>query len=70
MAKAKKMLADAGVKPGDYTIKLMPVPYGSVWDRMAEYTKQQIEQLGFKVVDRGDRCRAGGPRSSPTGTST
>jgi len=50
MAKAKKMLADAGVKPGDYTIKVLPIPYGSVWDRLAEYTKQQLEQLGFKVT--------------------
>jgi peptide/nickel transport system substrate-binding protein len=50
MAKAKKMLADAGVKASEYSIKLMPIPYGSVWDRMAEYTKQQLEQLGFKVA--------------------
>jgi peptide/nickel transport system substrate-binding protein len=50
LPKAKKMLADAGVKASDYSIKLMPVPYGSVWDRMAEYTKQQLEQLGFKVT--------------------
>ncbi len=49
MAKAKKMLADAGVKPASYSIRLMPVPYGSTWDRLAEYTKQQLEQLGFNV---------------------
>jgi len=55
MAKAKKMLADAGVKPGNYTIKLMPLPYGAVWDRLSEYTKQQLEQLGFKVtIDAAD----------------
>ena len=58
MAKAKKMLADAGVKPSDYTIHLLPVPYGSLWDRLAEYTKQQLEQLGFKVVI--DATDAGG----------
>ncbi|WP_197034990.1 ABC transporter substrate-binding protein [Herbaspirillum sp. RV1423] len=50
MAKAKKMLADAGIKPGDYSIKVLPIPYGSVWDRLAEYTKQQLEQLGFRVA--------------------
>ena len=33
-----------------YSIRLMPVPYGSIWDRVAEYTKQQLEQLGFKVT--------------------
>jgi peptide/nickel transport system substrate-binding protein len=50
MPLAKKMIADAGIKPGDYTLRMLPVPYGSVWDRLAEYTKQQMEQLGFKVV--------------------
>jgi peptide/nickel transport system substrate-binding protein len=58
MAKAKKMLADSGLKPGDYTIHVLPVPYGSLWDRLAEYTKQQFEQLGFKVVI--DSTDAGG----------
>ena len=50
MALAKKMIAEAGVKPGDFTLRMLPVPYGSTWDRLAEYTKQQMEQLGFKVV--------------------
>ncbi len=50
MAKAKKMLADAGIKPSEYPIRVLPVPYGSVWDRAAEYAKQQLEQLGFKVT--------------------
>jgi peptide/nickel transport system substrate-binding protein len=58
MAKAKKMLADSGIKPGDYTIHVLPIPYGSLWDRLAEYTKQQFEQLGFKVVI--DSTDAGG----------
>jgi peptide/nickel transport system substrate-binding protein len=49
MAKAKKMLVDAGIKPAEHTIRVLPVPYGSVWDRVAEYAKQQLEQLGFKV---------------------
>ena len=58
MVLAKKMLADSGIKPGDYTIHVLPVPYGSLWDRLAEYTKQQFEQLGFKVVI--DATDAGG----------
>jgi peptide/nickel transport system substrate-binding protein len=53
LPKAKKLLANAGIKPGDYTIRLMPLPYGAAWDRMSEYIKQQIEQLGFKVVIQG-----------------
>lgn len=53
MAKAKKLLADAGINPGDYSVKLMPLPYGAAWDRMAEYIKQQISQLGFKIDIQG-----------------
>ncbi len=40
----------------------MPIPYGTQWDRMAEYVKQQLEQLGFKVdiraVDAGGWSQA------------
>jgi len=55
MDKAKKMLAAAGIKPAEFSIKFMPVPYGSVWDRLAEYAKQQMEQLGFRVsIDATD----------------
>ena len=53
MAKAKKLLADAKVNPADYSIRLMPLPYGAAWDRMAEYIKQQIAQLGFKIAITG-----------------
>jgi peptide/nickel transport system substrate-binding protein len=53
MAKAKKLLADAGINPGDYSVNLMPLPYGAAWDRMAEYIKQQIAQLGFKINIQG-----------------
>lgn len=53
LEKAKKILADAEIKPQDYTIRLMPLPYGAMWDRMAEYITQQIEQLGFNVTIQG-----------------
>ena len=50
MQAARKTLEKAGVQPSQYTLRILPIPYGSVWDRLAEYTKQQLEQLGFKVV--------------------
>ncbi|MDF1585534.1 ABC transporter substrate-binding protein [Marinimicrococcus flavescens] len=53
MAKAKALLDEAGVKPAEHTVRLMPIPYGSQWDRLAEYVKQQVEQLGFKVSIQG-----------------
>lgn len=62
MAKAKKLIADSGVKPQDLVVKLMPIPYGSQWDRLSEYVKQQLEQIGFKVqiqsVDAGGWAQA------------
>ena len=48
--KAKELIAAAGVNPGDYNIRLMGLPYGSQWDRLAEYVKQQLEQLGFNIT--------------------
>ncbi len=62
LAKAKELIAQSGVKPQEHTIRLMPIPYGTQWDRMAEYVKQQLEQLGFKVdiraVDAGGWSQA------------
>ncbi|WP_246215679.1 ABC transporter substrate-binding protein [Microvirga makkahensis] len=59
---AKKLIAESGIKPQEHTIRLMPIPYGSQWDRMAEYVRQQLEQLGFKVniqaVDAGGWSQA------------
>jgi len=49
MKKARALIKESGIQPGDYTIRQLSFPYGSTWDRLGEYTKQALEQLGFKV---------------------
>lgn len=49
MKKARKLIEESGINPGDYTINMLSYPYGSTWERLDEYTKQALEQLGFKV---------------------
>jgi peptide/nickel transport system substrate-binding protein len=60
--KAKALIAESGVNVGAAPIRLMPMPYGSQWDRLAEYMKQQLEQIGFQVtiqsVDAGGWSQA------------
>lgn len=55
--KARELIKESGVDVGAHPIKIMGMPYGSAWDRLGEYTKQSLEQLGFKVelaaVDAG-----------------
>ena len=57
MKKARDLIKESGVNVGARTIRLLSFPYGSAWDRLGEYTKQSLEQLGFKVdivsVDAG-----------------
>jgi peptide/nickel transport system substrate-binding protein len=31
-------------------LKLMPLPYGEVWTRLAEYARQQFQQIGVQVT--------------------
>lgn len=52
MDKAKALIAESGVAPGDHTIEIMGIPYGSQWDRLTEYTAQQLQDLGFKTTIR------------------
>ncbi|OZI46347.1 peptide ABC transporter substrate-binding protein [Bordetella genomosp. 5] len=49
MKKARALIKESGINPGDYTIRQLGLPYGSTWERLDEYTKQVLEQLGFKV---------------------
>lgn len=49
MKKAQALMKESGVKAGDYTIRQLGFPYGSTWNRLDEYTRQVLEQLGFKV---------------------
>ena len=49
MKQARALIKESGINPQDYTIRQLGFPYGSSWDRLGEYTKQSLEQLGFKV---------------------
>ncbi|WPB55146.1 ABC transporter substrate-binding protein [Xylophilus sp. GOD-11R] len=45
--KARKLIAASGYK-GE-TIKLLPLPYGETWQRMAEITRLNLQEVGIKV---------------------
>ncbi len=49
LKKARDLIKESGVDVGASTVKILSFPYGSAWDRLAEYTKQSLEQVGFKV---------------------
>lgn len=59
--KAIALLDEMGLKPDGSkiraTLRMMPIPYGEVWQRQAEYVRQQLLQVGIKVnmenVDAG-----------------
>lgn len=57
LKKARALIQESGVNVGATPVKILAFPYGSAWDRLGEYTKQSLEQLGFKVqidpVDAG-----------------
>lgn len=50
LKKARALIQESGVNVGATTVRLLSFPYGSTWDRLAEYTKQSLEQIGFKVT--------------------
>ncbi len=49
MKKAMALVKESGLNPADYTIRHLSFPYGSTWTRLDEFTRQTLEQLGFKV---------------------
>ncbi|MFF7709634.1 ABC transporter substrate-binding protein [Pseudomonas sp. NPDC007930] len=49
LKKAKALIAESGVDVSQYPVKILDYPYGSAWSRLAEYTRQSLQQLGFKV---------------------
>ncbi|WP_029030290.1 ABC transporter substrate-binding protein [Salinarimonas rosea] len=50
---AKRLVEEAGLDAQAHPVRLMPLPYGSQWDRLAEYVKQQLEDIGLVVDIRG-----------------
>ena len=59
---AQKLVKDSGIDLSKHPIRLLGLPYGSTWDRLTEYVKQQMEELGFTVtiqaVDAGGWLQA------------
>ncbi len=49
LKKARELIKESNVDVAATPIKLLSYPYGSAWDRLGEYTKQSLEQIGFKV---------------------
>ncbi|HZB39095.1 MAG TPA: ABC transporter substrate-binding protein [Beijerinckiaceae bacterium] len=49
VALAKKLAAESGVDLSKTPVKILAFPYGAQWDRLTEYVKQALEQVGFKV---------------------
>lgn len=49
IAKAKTLIKESGVDLSKTPVKILSFPYGAQWDRLAEYTKQALEQAGFTV---------------------
>lgn len=55
LKKARALIQESGVDVGATPVRLLAFPYGSAWERLAEYTKQSLEQIGFKVqIDPAD----------------
>ena len=47
--KAKELIKESGIKPQEHTINQLSLPYGSAWNRLDEYLRQVLKQLGFNV---------------------
>lgn len=51
--KAKKLLDDAGLKAGAggvrAEVELVPLPYGEMWQRLAEYVREALGAVGIKA---------------------
>jgi len=64
LKKARELIKASGVDVGATPVKILSFPYGSAWDRLGEYTKQSLQQIGFKVeiepVDAGGWAKRSG----------
>jgi peptide/nickel transport system substrate-binding protein len=53
-ARAKALLDEMGLKPrSDGTrveLRLLPLPYGETWQRLAEYTRERLNSVGIKTT--------------------
>ena len=49
IARAKELVKESGVDLSKSPVKILSFPYGAQWERLAEYVKQGLEQVGFTV---------------------
>ncbi len=53
-AKAKALLDEMGLKPNAdgvrAELRLLPLPYGETWQRLAEYTRERLGSVGIKTT--------------------
>jgi peptide/nickel transport system substrate-binding protein len=49
LAKARALIKESGLDVGKTMIRYMPPPMGGNYDRMNEYVKQMLEQIGFRI---------------------
>ncbi|UFN48930.1 ABC transporter substrate-binding protein [Roseomonas sp. OT10] len=53
-AKARALLDEMGLKPGAdgvrVSLRMMPLPYGEVWTRMAEYIRESLGKVGIRLT--------------------
>lgn len=47
---ARELIKESGVDLSKTPVKILSYPYGSSWDRLGEYVRQCLEQIGFKVT--------------------
>ena len=51
---AEQLLDDAGLKRGAdgkrFHARLLPLPYGETWQRLAEYCRQALERIGIAIT--------------------
>ena len=50
LAKARALIKESGVDLSKTPVKFTTIALGGNYDRMFEYTKQMLEQLGFKIT--------------------
>src|SRR5699024_8998886 len=52
--KARALLDEMGLEPDENGVRaslgLLPIPYGETWTRLAEYTRQQLAQIGIDAT--------------------
>ncbi len=49
LQKARTLIKESGIDITKTPVKILAYPYGSSWDRLGEFTRQSLQQIGFQV---------------------